>query len=108
MNHDLLCEILLRYGLPPMLVQNIKKLYTNCTVKIKVGAESTKLDYTTGAHQGDNMAPVILLYVMQAFLETLQFESLPIPFSYFPKNKNGNLHTCKGRLLSQNTLTAEP
>jgi hypothetical protein len=25
-NHDLLCQILLRYGLPPMLVQNIKKL----------------------------------------------------------------------------------
>ncbi len=41
--------------------------------------------------------------MMQAFLETLQLKSQPILFSHFPQNKNGNLHTCKGRLLSQNT-----
>jgi hypothetical protein len=40
---------------------------------------------------------------MQAFLETLQIKSQPIQFSYFPENKNKNLHTSKGRLLSQNT-----
>jgi hypothetical protein len=72
-------------------------------VKIKVGAKFTKIDYTTGVHQGDNISPVLFLFVMQAFLETLQIESQPIQFSYFPKNYNGNLHTCKGRLLSQNT-----
>jgi hypothetical protein len=25
-------------------------------------------------------------------------------FSFFPENKNGNLQTCKGRLLNPNTL----
>jgi hypothetical protein len=54
-NHDLLCQILLKYGLPTTLVQNVKKLYNNCKVKIKVGSDFTKLDYTTGVHQGDNM-----------------------------------------------------
>jgi hypothetical protein len=103
MNHDLLCQILLRYGLPPVLVQNIKKRYNNCTVKIKVGEEFTEIDYTTGVHTGDNMSPVLFLFVMQTFLETLQFESQPIQYSCFPKNKNINLHTYKGRLLSQNT-----
>jgi hypothetical protein len=103
MNHDLLCQILLRYGLPPVLVQNIKKRYNNCTVKIKVGEEFTEIDYTTGVHKGDNMSPVLFLFVMQTFLETLQFESQPIQYSCFPKNKNINLHTYKGRLLSQNT-----
>jgi hypothetical protein len=49
------------------------------------------------------MSPVLFLFVMQAFLETLHFKSQPIQFSYFPENKNKNLHTCKGRLLSQNT-----
>ena len=71
-NHDLLGQILLKYGLPPTLVQNVKKLYNNCRVKIKVGKKYTEIDYTTGVHQGDNMSPVLFLFVMQAFLETLQ------------------------------------
>jgi hypothetical protein len=68
-----------------------------------VGSKFTELDYTTDVRQGDNMPPVLFLYVMQAFLETLQLKSQPIQFSYFPKNKIGNLHTSKGRLLGQNT-----
>ncbi len=40
---------------------------------------------------------------MQAFLETLQLKSQAIQLSYFPENKNENLNTCKGRILSQNT-----
>ncbi len=51
-----------------------------------------------GIHQGDNMSPVLFLFTMQAFLETLQLKSHPIQFSYFPENNNGNLHTSKGRL----------
>jgi hypothetical protein len=35
-NHDLLCQILLKYGLPATLVQNVKNLYNNCKEKIKV------------------------------------------------------------------------
>jgi hypothetical protein len=49
------------------------------------------------------MSPVLFLFVIQAFLETLQLKTEPILFSHFPENKNGNLRTCKGRLLSQNT-----
>jgi hypothetical protein len=48
------------------------------------------------------MSSILFLLVIQAFLETLQIEAQPIQFSYFPENKNGNLKTCKGRLLSQN------
>jgi hypothetical protein len=70
-NHDLLYQILIKYSLPTTLVQNIKKLYDNCKVKIKVGKTFTKIDYTTGIHQGDSMSPVLFLFVMQAFLETL-------------------------------------
>jgi hypothetical protein len=40
---------------------------------------------------------------MQAFLETLNLKTQLRQFSYFLVNKNGNLHTRKGRLLSQNT-----
>jgi hypothetical protein len=94
-NHELLCQILLKYGLPPGLVQKVKRLYNNCKVKIVVGSKSTELDYTTGVHQGDNMSPVLPLCNASFFLETLQLKSQPVQFSYFPKNKNGNLHTSK-------------
>jgi hypothetical protein len=79
------------------------KLYNNCKVKIKSEKNFTKVDYTTGVQQGNNISPVLFLFVMQAFLDTLQLNSQPIQFSYFPENKNGNLATCKGRLLGQNT-----
>jgi hypothetical protein len=101
-HHKLMYEILSKYGMPPNLVEIIKKLYENCTVKIKVGTKFTEILYSTGVHQGDNMSPVLFLFVIQAFLDTLQLPTPPILFSHFPENKNGNLNTQKGRLLSQN------
>jgi hypothetical protein len=50
---------------------SIEKLYNNCRVKIKIGRGFTEVDYTTGAQQGDNMSPVLFLFVMQAFFDTL-------------------------------------
>jgi hypothetical protein len=79
----------------------LKKVYDNCKVKIKIGKNFTEVDYTTGVQQGDNMSPVLFLFVMQGFLDTLQLDAQPVQFSYFPDNKNGNLATCKGRLLGQ-------
>jgi hypothetical protein len=102
-NHDLLLRILAKYGLPPNLVKNVKKLYRDCKVRIRAGKEFTELNYTTGVHQGDNMSPVLFLFVMQAFLETLQLNLQPTLFAHFPENKNKNPLTCKGKLLGQNT-----
>ena len=102
-NHELLYKILEKYGLPPPLIQAIKKNYTNCKVKIKFGKTYTEIDYTTGVHQGDNMSAVLFLYVIHAFTETLRIDAQPTQFAFFPENKNGNLSTCKGRLLSQSS-----
>mmetsp|Transcript_1493 Transcript_1493/g.2313 ORF Transcript_1493/g.2313 Transcript_1493/m.2313 type:complete len:881 (+) Transcript_1493:452-3094(+) len=102
-NHELLCQILSKYGLPAPIVNLVRKLYNNCQVKIKVGAKFTEISYTTGVHQGDNMSPVLFLFVIQAFLETLQLTAQPAQFTFFPDNKNNNSKTQKGRLLSQNT-----
>ena len=70
---------------------------------MKVGTKFTGISYTTGVHQGDNMSPVLFLFVMQAFLKTLQLTAQPAQFAFFPDNKNNNSKTQKGRLLSQNT-----
>ncbi len=54
-HHDLLCKILNKYGIPEYLVKNVAKLYKNCIVKIKVEKGYADVNYTTGAHQGDNI-----------------------------------------------------
>jgi hypothetical protein len=69
-NHDLMGQILLKYSLPPTLVQNVKKIHNNCKVKIKVGKKFTEIDYTTGMHQGDNMSPVLFLFSSDPSLST--------------------------------------
>ncbi len=63
-HHDLLCKILSKYGLLEDLVKNVAKLYKNCIVKIRVGKSYADVDYTTGVHQGDNMSPVLFLFVI--------------------------------------------
>jgi hypothetical protein len=94
-NHDLLCQILEKYALPPPLVQVIKKIYSNCKVKIKFGNKYTEIDYTTGVHQGDNMSAILFLYAIHAFTETLHLEAHPTQFAFFPENKNGNYQHTK-------------
>jgi hypothetical protein len=49
------------------------------------------------------MSPVLFLFVTQAFKDTLKLNARPASFSHFPENKNGNVGTTRGRLLSQNT-----
>jgi hypothetical protein len=43
-HHNLFFCILEKYGLPPLLVQNIAKIYSNCNIKIKVSKSSTIVD----------------------------------------------------------------
>ena len=93
--HTLLLQVLEKYGIPPSLKAVIKKMYKNCQVEIKSGKISTKIDYTTGVYQGDNMSPVLFLFVMLTFLDTIEINAQQIEFSFFPENKNGNLQTCK-------------
>ena len=49
----------------------IKKLYMQSTVQLEMGKEKCEIEYNTGVQQGDNMAPILFLYVIQAGMETL-------------------------------------
>ena len=70
-NHALIVNILQKYGAPPKLTSSIEKLYSNLHVTLKIGKESTDIDQTVGVRQGDNLSPVIFLFVMTAFSEIL-------------------------------------
>ena len=71
-NHILISQILERFGTPPKLTSAIRRLYSDLRVTLKVGKESVDIQQTVGVRQGDNLSPVIFLFVMTAFAETLE------------------------------------
>jgi hypothetical protein len=70
------------------------------SIKVKIGKESTTIPYSIGVQQGNNMAPVLFLFVMQAFTDMIeknwsQLNLKPLQFNFFSQ--------IKGRLLAQPT-----
>lgn len=65
-------DILGKYGVPAHLIRLIGMLHTNVRVKLTVGGVEVVFDSTVGVKQGDNMAPVLFLFVIQAAMETLE------------------------------------
>ena len=70
-DHVLIVDILRKYGAPPKLCNSIERLYSDLHVTLKIGKETTDIDQTVGVRQGDNLSPVIFLFVMSAFSEIL-------------------------------------
>jgi len=71
-NHALLIDILRKYGAPPKFATAIETIYRNNTCVLKIENEITEIPQTVGVRQGDNMAPVLFLFLMTAFAETLE------------------------------------
>jgi hypothetical protein len=71
-NHDLLLKILEKYGILTKLVDVLRQMYVNCEIEISVGKEKILIDYLTGVQQGDNVAPVIFLFMILVVSQTLK------------------------------------
>jgi hypothetical protein len=74
-----------------------------CYIANPIGKEEHDIPYTVGVQQGDNMAPILFLFVMQAFSETLEDKwekewGLTKPTYRFHRSKKAREH---GRLLAQ-------
>jgi hypothetical protein len=63
-NHAILFGILLKYGIPDELIKVIECMYKDCKVEIKKGKEVRAVNYKIGVQQGDNVAPIIFIFVM--------------------------------------------
>ena len=70
-NHELLFRLLEKYGAPKELIEVIRLLYENLEVELRVDGEKVQIPYSIGVKQGDNMAPVLFLFLMQAMAEVL-------------------------------------
>ena len=71
-NHDLLLKILEKYGAPPKFIAAIKTMYTDLRVVLKIDKKIQDIVQSVGVRQGDNMAPVLFLFLMSAAAETLE------------------------------------
>ena len=68
---DGLFKILEKIGVPEHLLIIIKDLQKDFFVKLKVGEDDIEIPSTVGVKQGDNLAPVLFLFAIQACMETL-------------------------------------
>ena len=71
-NHALLVKILQQYGAPPKICSAIERMYQNLKVVIKIESETAEIPQTLGVCQGDNLCPVLFLFLISAFAETLE------------------------------------
>jgi hypothetical protein len=70
-NHKLLIELLARYGAPRKLCDIVERLYSDLTVTINVEGIKVIVKQTSGVRQGDNLSPVLFLFLMSAVAESL-------------------------------------
>eukprot|EP00978_Attheya_sp_CCMP212_P032113 scaffold123778_cov40-Attheya_sp.AAC.2 len=106
-NHALMYRILRKYGVvPPQLCNVIKRLYDDASsVNLKVGtADPRSIPYTVGVKQGNAMAPVLFLFLIQAFAETLEeeWEDADIDIATFNYHEE-NRAKLIGRLVGQHS-----
>ena len=71
-NHVLLINILRKYGALPKFATAIETIYCNNTFILKNENEIAEIPQTVGVRQGDNMAPVLFLFLMTAVAENLE------------------------------------
>ena len=64
-------QILKKYGAPPNLRSSIAIMYQDLKVVLKIGKIEETMIHNVGIRQGDCVAPVLLLLMVIAFVETL-------------------------------------
>ena len=71
-DHELLIKVLEKYGVPAPMRRMIATLYENLIISFSLGKEKIKIHQSVEVRQGDNMAPVLFLFVMTAFHTLLE------------------------------------
>ena len=71
-DRDGMVAVLKKLGVPNHFCEIITRLQTGCQVKLKVGDSDIQFAFTIGVKQGDNLAPILFVVVMQAVMETFE------------------------------------
>jgi hypothetical protein len=63
-NREMLWKILRILGVPDNLIEVLQKLYTDVTINLRVGEKLEQFPSASGVKQGDNLAPVLFIFVI--------------------------------------------
>jgi hypothetical protein len=98
---------------PPTFVAAIRKIYTFNVVVLKVEKEVREIPQEVGIRQRNNMAPVLFLFLMTAFAETLELkwkrEKIEVVTAMIAANDKigkGQLCSHTPKIFSSKILTA--
>jgi hypothetical protein len=86
-SRECMLKILAKYGVPEKMVKIIEALHTNTTVKFDYKGEERAFPSTVGVKQGDPLASILFLFVMQAAMETVtKVEGWPKKLEFLTRN----------------------
>jgi hypothetical protein len=75
-NRGALVQILQKMGVPQHFADLVAQLHMNTSVRFKIGPNGDDIEFSVsiGVKQGDNMAPILFLFYMQAAIEAMERE----------------------------------
>lgn len=65
-NQELLWKILKIYGIPEEVIIILNELHNNVTYIFQCGEEKVEIEGTVGVKQGDNLGPIVFIYLIKA------------------------------------------
>jgi len=102
-NYEIMYKIFAKYGVPTPLVNVIKKMVPYCSIQLSAGKEKEHVKYGAGVQQGDNMAPPLFLFIIQAACKTFETISNPAKLEFRHHPTANHPTSQRGRLQGQET-----
>jgi hypothetical protein len=100
-DHELVFALLAKYGAPSALIDVIRRLHVDFKLELSMGKLKRIIDYTVGVRQGDNMAPLLFLFLIQAFNESFAKQHPSAPDTAIEFRHHRTTATQRGRLIQQ-------
>jgi hypothetical protein len=91
-NQELLWKILARLGIPPKMIVVLQKLYAKVTYHMNVDGRKKSFEITCGVKQGNNLGPILFLFMIQAISTTMdkKWDFKTPDFRWHGMKKDGN------------------
>ena len=104
-NHALMEKLLAKYGFLPALRSAIARMYKDSRVRLIIGKIDTTIPFYVGVKQGDSMAPVLFLFIIMGFAETLEREWTRSGLTPLQFRRHNNSPLSNGRIISHKRCT---